>query len=55
MLSPPTALRVGPAPLTLVSLRVRSNFRTPDTWAWHLDNGDARGRRPFARVTLTCR
>ncbi len=23
------------------------------TWAWHMDNDDARGRRPFARVTLT--
>jgi hypothetical protein len=27
--------------------------RTTDTWAWHMDNDDARGRRPFARVTLT--
>lgn len=27
--------------------------RATDTWAWHLDNDDARGRRPFARVTLT--
>jgi len=27
--------------------------RAADTWAWHMDNEDARGRRPFARVTLT--
>jgi hypothetical protein len=27
--------------------------RATDTWAWHMDNEDARGRRPFARVTLT--
>jgi hypothetical protein len=27
--------------------------RAMDTWAWHMDNDDARGRRPFARVTLT--
>jgi hypothetical protein len=27
--------------------------RATDTWAWHMDNDDARGRRPFARVTLT--
>ena len=26
--------------------------RVHDTWAWHMDNDDARGRRPFARVTL---
>lgn len=24
-----------------------------DSWAWHMDNDDARGRRPFARVRLT--
>lgn len=29
--------------------------RATDTWAWHMDNEDARGRRPFARVTLTRR
>jgi hypothetical protein len=27
--------------------------RAKDTWAWHMDNEDAHGRRPFARVTLT--
>lgn len=27
--------------------------RATDTWAWRMDNDDARGRRPFARVTLT--
>lgn len=27
--------------------------RATDTWAWRMDNEDARGRRPFARVTLT--
>lgn len=27
--------------------------RATDTWAWRMDNQDARGRRPFARVTLT--
>ncbi len=27
--------------------------RAKDTWTWHLDNDDASGRRPFARVTLT--
>jgi hypothetical protein len=27
--------------------------RAMDTWAWHMDNEDARGRRPFARVKLT--
>lgn len=27
--------------------------RATDSWEWHLDNDDARGRRPFARVTLT--
>lgn len=27
--------------------------RASDTWAWHMDNDDAKGRRPFARVTLT--
>jgi len=27
--------------------------RATDTWAWHMDNDDQRGRRPFARVTLT--
>jgi hypothetical protein len=29
--------------------------RKTDTWAWHMDNDDAHGRRPFARVTLTRR
>jgi hypothetical protein len=29
--------------------------RATDTWAWHMDNDDARGRRPFARVRLTRR
>ena len=29
--------------------------RAIDTWVWHIDNADARGRRPFARVTLTRR
>lgn len=29
--------------------------RATDTWAWRMDNDDARGRRPFARVTLTRR
>lgn len=29
--------------------------RSTDTWAWHMDNADARGRRPFARATLTRR
>ena len=27
--------------------------RRANTWEWHLDNDDAKGRRPFARVTLT--
>src|SRR3954464_3525696 len=27
--------------------------RRADAWEWHLDNDDAKGRRPFARVTLT--
>ncbi len=27
--------------------------RAKDSWEWHMDNVDARGRRPFARVTLT--
>lgn len=27
--------------------------RATDSWAWHMDNDDARGRRPFARVRLT--
>jgi len=27
--------------------------RATDTWAWHMDNDDARGRRPFAHVTLS--
>jgi hypothetical protein len=27
--------------------------RAADRWAWHMDNVDAAGRRPFARVTLT--
>lgn len=27
--------------------------RKSDTWAWHMDNEDARGLRPFARVVLT--
>ena len=29
--------------------------RAADSWAWHMDNENARGRRPFARVTLTRR
>jgi len=29
--------------------------RPTDTWAWHMDNEDARDRRPFARVKLTRR
>jgi len=36
--------------------RVHNNFvydRAADSWAWHIDNEDASGRRPFARVTLT--
>ncbi|HKW10342.1 MAG TPA: hypothetical protein VJO33_08175 [Gemmatimonadaceae bacterium] len=36
--------------------RVRTTFvydRAADTWEWHMDNEDARGRRPFARVKLT--
>jgi hypothetical protein len=38
--------------------RVHTTFvydRATDTWAWHMDNEDARGRRPFARVQLTRR
>jgi len=38
--------------------RVHTTFvydRATDTWAWHMDNDDARGRRPFARVRLTRR
>lgn len=27
--------------------------RRANTWEWHLDNDDAKGRRPFARVTLS--
>ena len=27
--------------------------RASDSWEWHMDNDDAKGRRPFARVTLT--
>jgi hypothetical protein len=27
--------------------------RAADSWAWRMDNDDERGRRPFARVTLT--
>ena len=27
--------------------------RSSDSWAWHMDNDDEKGRRPFARVTLT--
>jgi hypothetical protein len=27
--------------------------RRANTWQWHLDNDDAKGRRPFARVTLS--
>jgi len=27
--------------------------RKSDTWAWHMDNEDAHGLRPFARVMLT--
>ncbi|HXD49800.1 MAG TPA: hypothetical protein VN600_13550 [Gemmatimonadaceae bacterium] len=26
--------------------------RAADSWAWHMDNDDEHGRRPFARVTL---
>lgn len=26
--------------------------RARDAWAWHMDNDDTHGRRPFARVTL---
>jgi hypothetical protein len=36
--------------------RVRTTFvydRATDTWSWHIDNEDVRGRRPFARVQLT--
>ena len=38
--------------------RVHTTFvydRGTDTWAWHMDNEDARGRRSFARVQLTHR
>ena len=28
-------------------------YRATDTWEWHMDNEDARGRRPFARVKMT--
>ena len=41
---------------TSPTYRFRTTFvydRATDTWAWHMDNDDARGRRPFARVTLT--
>jgi hypothetical protein len=27
--------------------------RATDSWAWHMDNDDEHGRRPFARVSLT--
>lgn len=27
--------------------------RAADTWAWHMDNEDEKGRRPFARVVMT--
>jgi hypothetical protein len=27
--------------------------RSTGAWEWHMDNDDARGRRPFARVMLT--
>ena len=27
--------------------------QSSDSWAWHMDNDDEKGRRPFARVTLT--
>ena len=27
--------------------------RAADSWAWHMDNDDEKGRRPFARVSLT--
>jgi len=27
--------------------------RSTDSWAWHMDNDDEKGRRPFARVELT--
>jgi hypothetical protein len=36
--------------------RVHTTFvydRRTDTWEWNMDNEDARGRRPFARVKLT--
>lgn len=29
--------------------------RATNKWSWHMDNEDARGRRPFARVMLTRR
>ena len=29
--------------------------RKTRTWAWHIDNDDEKGRRPFARVTLSRR
>ncbi len=35
--------------------RVHTTFvynRARDVWAWHMDDEDTRGRRPFARVTL---
>lgn len=27
--------------------------RSSNSWSWHMDNDDEKGRRPFARVTLT--
>jgi hypothetical protein len=27
--------------------------RSSDSWAWHMDNDDEKGRRPFARVVLS--
>lgn len=38
--------------------RVRNTFvfdRRAGTWSWHIDNDDEKGRRPFARVTLSRR
>lgn len=28
-------------------------YRSSDSWSWHMDNDDEKGRRPFARVELT--
>ena len=38
--------------------RIHNTFvyrRATETWEWHIDNEDARGRRIFARVTLSRR